>query len=408
MYKIKLLNIESNTVLNIPSISTITIYQGKCPKKYILERLNDIINLNPWLNGNLIKADDKIYLQYKVFSKNYFSDDNFNKLFGIYRYLEDEDEVWKMFINDNNTKNYNNLINHVSKYLVNTGNKCIKNFDKLFKVILIDLKNDNYSLIISLNHCIGDGYTYYKIYSMFSNTTEPESLIILRKYEFDDVIMKNKSNWQSDIGKKIYNFINLFFKRKSETIELLVIDKNKIELIKKDYQNKNIIVSINDIITSEFFNKANTIIGLMNFNYRNTDINKYKLLAGNYIDTIYFYNNRNILFNPIYIRFKLNKFRFNANIEFKKKNTTIIGNFINNFIYYLKNIFNIRNIFSLSCISSWHSLYRELVLHESSKIIHIPCLTNLNSSIYLNKFCVVFHYSNDKIGILSNTSKLKF
>jgi len=390
----ELLNIESNSVLRVQSISTITIYDGICSNEYIIQKINKIINLNPWLNGNLIKIKEKIYLNYNTRNYNY-------NIKNIYNYIEDDSEIYDSFINNKNINNYDCLIKHIENMLVKPGIKCLNNDEKLFKVILTKINTNKFALIISINHCIADGYTYYKIYHMFSNMILEEKLIINRMYEFDNIISQNKNNWQSYIGRKILFFINELIKKKP--IELYTIDKQNINNIKKYYNNKNIYISTNDIITSEFFNKSNTLIGLMSFNYRNVNINKYKSLAGNYIDMIYF---KKKIFTPCHIRFNLNLFRLNANMDIKKK--TIFNHICNYLSSIYNNIFNTRNIFSLSCISSWISLYKELKINNSNKIIHIPCITKLNSLIYFNNFCLVFHYTDKEIGILSNVSNLQF
>ena len=295
-------------------------------------------------------------------------------------------------------------MNKISSLLVKSGIECLNKDEKLFKVILIKMKS-KFALLISINHCIADGYTYYKIYSMFSHKNKEEKMIIKRLYNFDNIIKINKNKWSSIIGKKIYNFINFLIKKQNNLLDLYIIDKNKINKIKQQYIDKNIMISINDIITSEFLNKSNTLIGLMNFNYRNVNINKYKLYAGNYVDTIYFTKQKYIPYN---IRNALNLFKLNINDNMETTNYVST-----NYIYdYIKNIYNdiinIKNIFDISCISSWYSLYNELYINNSHQIAHIPCITNLNSSIYFNKFCVVFHYMDNKIGILSNTDELNF
>ena len=393
--KIKLLNIEINPVLYVQSISTITFYEGCCPNNYIIEKINKIIILNPWLNGKLIKLDNEIFLEYNN------ENNNINR---IYNYIEDDEKLSDLFINYYNITNYNNLMNKISSLLVKSGIECLNKDEKLFKVILIKMKS-KFALLISINHCIADGYTYYKIYSMFSHKNKEEKMIIKRLYNFDNIIKINKNKWSSIIGKKIYNFINFLIKKQNNLLDLYIIDKNKINKIKQQYIDKNIMISINDIITSEFLNKSNTLIGLMNFNYRNVNINKYKLYAGNYVDTIYFTKQKYIPYN---IRNALNLFKLNINDNMETTNYVST-----NYIYdYIKNIYNdiinIKNIFDISCISSWYSLYNELYINNSHQIAHIPCITNLNSSIYFNKFCVVFHYMDNKIGILSNTDELNF
>jgi len=390
--KVKLLKIESNTVLYCQSISTMTIYEGISPNNYIIKKIKKIIIQNPWLNGKLTKSDEKIFLEY---NDNYTDNIEY-----IYNYIENNELVFDLFIKNPNVNNYNKIINQISSFLVKSGIECLNKDEKLFKVILIKLIDNKFALIISINHCIVDGYTYYKLYNMFSESIIEEKMIVERINNFDDIIKKNKS-WQSNIGKYLFFLFN--FIRKTKPLNLYIIEKNKFNNLKEEYKNKNILISTNDIITSEFFNKSKTLIGLMNFNYRNLNINKYKLLSGNYIDTIYF--NKKI-YNPYIIRHELNLYKLNKNTN--DVNNTFY-NKIYNYIYNIyNNIINIRNMFSLSCISSWDSLYKELIIQNSKKIIHIPCIINLNSSIYFNNFCMVFHYTNNKIGILSNINNLNY
>lgn len=385
MTQIKLLNFESS-VLTVQSVTTLTVYEGSCPEKYILDKIKKIIKLNPWLNGKLKKINNELLLEY--------DDEYVNGINKIYKCIENK---YKLF--DSLESNYSNIINEYKNLYVKPGIECINTDEKLFKVALVKLNENKYGLFISISHCIADGYTYYKIYGMFSMNNIEEKLVIERLLNYNNILNNNRTKWFSLIGfviMKIFNiFNNIFVKKINKQFKLQIIDKKKINIIKKKYIDNNTMVSTNDVITSEFFNKSNSNLGLMNYNYRNVDTEKYKLYSGNYIDLIPFPKKK---YEPTDIRRILNIYKMNTitNIEtFKIKQKNFIHNILND-------ILNFNYIFDLSCISSWSTLYNEIQIENSKLTFHVPCMTELNTTSLFKKFCIVFHYNNDKIGILSN------
>lgn len=411
--KIKLLTSETNRLINVSSISTITIYNcinnnlniemESNYEEYIIKKINNILKINPWLNGTLKKINDTIYLEYDNFD-NYTILNNLNDFNNIYTSINEtvckNDNITsliELFMKDSNTYNYTNLMNHLDKYLVKPGNKCVNTTEKLFKVILIKIPDNKFALVISLSHCIADGHTYYKIFNMFSKNVKEEILNCDRMFEFEDVIKKNKYEIQNCILKKIFSFPNLFsqlfFNTKKNNTELKIISKEIINDIKTKYNN-SIIVSTNDIITSEFFNNTNATVGIMSLNYRTIN-DEYKFLAGNYIDFI-FYKIKNKS-DPFYIRNKLNQYKKNTHTYYHNKN------FILKTYEFITNLFC---IFNLVCITSWQTLYKELIIENSEFVMHLPCIKDFNTTSYFTNFCVVFHYSNDKIGILSDVKNM--
>lgn len=366
--KIKLLTSETNRLVNVSTISTITIYNSinnglnmemiSNYEEYIIKKIKNILKINPWLNGTLKKSKDTIYLEYDNFD-NYNILNDFNNIYTLINEIVCQNDnitsLIELFMKDSNTYNYTNLMNHLDKYLVKPGYKCINTIEKLFKVILIKMPDNKFALVISLSHCIADGYTYYKIFNMFSNNVKEEILYCDRMFEFEDIIKKNKCELQNCILKKIFSFSNLFAQlfsnTKKDNTELKIISKEKINDIKTKYNNL-MFVSTNDIITSEFFNNTNATVGIMSSNYRNVN-GKYKFSAGNYTDLI-FYKMKSKT-DPFYIRYKLNQYKMNTHTYYHNKN--YIYDYLNNiFNFILKTyefITNLFCIFNLVCITSW-------------------------------------------------------
>lgn len=380
-----LLTIETSSVLYVPSITTITFFDGFYPLEYIHERLTMILKLNPWLTGKLIKKNDKIKLLY-----------NESKVYDINKYFFKRNDMISYPIE--NMDEYNHLMDKINYLFVKPGYKCIETDESLFKCIIIhnDLTN-KFAFLLSLSHIIGDGYTYYKLYNMFSSQFTPFPMTVKRYLEFDQIILENKYKWYSSLGMKLHKFLNSFFKIPIKPFKLVVLNNKDIIETKNIYNRDkfNFYISNNDIITSNFFNSSNCRIGLMNFNYRNTLTNLNESHAGNYIDVIKY--DLRFTVTPTTVRDGIVYFRNKTFLKYKNC-------FVFSIFKCFKEIWNMFSFFntSIATISSWTTFEKFLCFEKCNEIQHFPCISHLNRNIYLENFAVVFKISPTQNGIFTN------
>lgn len=388
--EIELTNKDTGTTLFVPSITTITYFKGALNFSYITNKIYEIIEVNPWLTSNIIKRNDNYYINYNDKLKNFCIDDY---LFYTQEYI---------FENIINVEEYEKIMISTNKFFVKSAHKCVNNKEKLFRVTILDNKNiyePKFALIVSLSHVLGDGHTYYKLYNMISENSIIEKMIIHRYKEFDNITIENKYSWYSYLGVKLYKFISSFKKNK-KIFKLYILDDKELEIPKNKYKSNSNNISKNDIITSNFFNSANCKIGLMAINFRNIIESLNNLNAGNYVDTIKYNLNKKI--TPLLVREKLE--------HLKKKNIICRKNFWFNFYLLLLDFCNFFNFFNMSIatISSWTTFNKNIEFRDCQETLHIPCLSNLNSNIYLSNFAVVFKISKNQTGVLSNVEYCKY
>ena len=72
-----LLDLESTYLMQmVPGVSTITFYEGKGAEqmKYFEDRLIEIVRLNPWLEGRIVKVGDRVFAS-QTLSRSFTSKD---------------------------------------------------------------------------------------------------------------------------------------------------------------------------------------------------------------------------------------------------------------------------------------------------------------------------------------------
>ena len=151
----------------IGAISSITFYQGDVPSSIIIERLKEILRVNSWLAGRLIKRTGK---QLQLIYPKEFSESKLHKHFhevNIFNYNLPKDQ---QFSEHYQTQT---LLNHVEPYFVKRGYQCINKDEPLFNIIIIKVFDEENqppnktAFVMSLCHTIGDGKDFYTIYSFF-------------------------------------------------------------------------------------------------------------------------------------------------------------------------------------------------------------------------------------------------
>mmetsp|Transcript_14261 Transcript_14261/g.21339 ORF Transcript_14261/g.21339 Transcript_14261/m.21339 type:complete len:158 (-) Transcript_14261:883-1356(-) len=138
-----LLNNETTSdFLSLASISTATVYTGTAPDEFIRTRLNDIIQLNPWIEGRLVKYKGKIVLKYSSCP-----------VMSTYDIITQED-LPSIHTNDN--------LDWLIHYEVKKGSELVNKDEPIFKLTLVHMEAEKFAIVMSLSHVVGDGDTFYQ------------------------------------------------------------------------------------------------------------------------------------------------------------------------------------------------------------------------------------------------------
>ena len=163
---IALLAEESSSIrLGMPPITTISFFTGTrldLQKEFLVRRLVDIVKLNPWLGGRLVKVNHRLHLNYNQPCSNMSEESaaaaietgpspllRFAKLPGISEDMKYED-----------------LVSAVAPFAVSRTADVIGQDRALFTVTAVETSAETFAIIFSICHTIADGHTFYSLYGM--------------------------------------------------------------------------------------------------------------------------------------------------------------------------------------------------------------------------------------------------
>lgn len=168
--EIKLLAVEASSfIVDLPGVSTTTVYEGDflAAESFLRERVAQVMLLNPWLAGRLIRRHSekgaRLYLKYKSIVTDFSS---------FFRVVDDainaarlEDLYAPRELNPA-------LALLLETHLVPAGHLLIDVLPAppLFKVSLLKMPAGRFMLVTSISHVISDGSTYYALHCMLSQS----------------------------------------------------------------------------------------------------------------------------------------------------------------------------------------------------------------------------------------------
>jgi hypothetical protein len=255
-------------------ISTVTYYNGKLPIEFLKNRTFEILKANPWLASKLVTVVKGVVAVYPPSEE--IDIDAFFKVAHV--------PTLK------NGTSFEDASQLLYAYQVRKGKDCIDKDEALFKVSVITTDDPHENmLVVSLSHTLGDGFTFYKIYSMFEK--KPTAMIVQRVETFNEDLKKtmgpDTTNFMLSPGT-IIGIVSNVASAKHYPIRNKDVDKELIEKEKQKYFNGTDFVSTNDVITSWAFNMTECRYGMMALNLRNRVKSVTNDHAGNYEGSLIF------------------------------------------------------------------------------------------------------------------------
>lgn len=357
---LSLLVSETDGLIHAPSVSTITFFNGTVPTSFLRDRISEIVRLNPWLSSRLKTIRGK-------------------GLTAVYpRAVNGLQHI--RFVSDETLQEdlpYDELMSKIGGYLVEKGENCIGK-DKLqflATVIETDRKSKKFALVFSLSHVIGDGHTFYSLYSMLDASRVPSSLIPERRMRFMEDLDRTLGPgvaWTLQSPAFIFGLLyNLFFRPVPRTRLVKTVSASKVAAIKQQAKARlragqpGSFVSTNDVITAWFAQTCRSDFTLMAINLRNRMHGYTDAHAGNYESVMIF--SREDAEQPAQIRDSLARMR------------TASGRFPS-ILQLLK--------YDISCVTNWASFFTEASLPDTTHQWHLP-LVHINDCIFRD-YCIIF------------------
>lgn len=403
----------SDSFMDADSISTVTAYDGPAPIEFIRDRVFEVLNLNPWLNGRLVRTKGTVVLRY-VTPVPVVSE--------CFRVVKNTDRPSSGHSGKLSARGRRKTISDVynvpdvecEQYLVKKGKDCVGKEEALFRVTILNSSANSrggFSLVVSMSHIIGDGHTFYSIYKMLSSTAQPRALIVERdndclmqmmKYiEEDEKFFDSFGAMFNFVGKKLNGSItrgrNKYVSRnwvqdqkhaitaalkgsfqdsktgdsltpndwsESSTPTQQFSSKTSNNFSSKSMSQAAAVgagagaepvedfVSTNDLLTSHFFTASDTDVGFMGIDFRNRIPGLTEDHAGNYEGAVAF--QRGDYESPVLIR---------RSLRYLHRSVTD-GPLLPGFFA--------RQRARISVISNWTSFYGDVTLPGCSQRIHMP------------------------------------
>lgn len=296
---------ETDTLL-LPPITSVTFYSGSPPLGFLRQRIAGLLDMNPWLAARMVKKGVQGGGPALRHTREAAAD--VERHFTVF----EPDQVRL-----DTDMDYSSLLEVLSPLQTSGSSQAFDADELLFKVAVVPVEagtatadtplirqvsTPGYALIVSMNHTIGDGYVYYRVYDMLAPDTPLEALDPVRIAGFEraaaDVLGEPESAMLESASimagiVKTYAWGKLT-RRPTPDVCLNTVDPDWISAEKEAAKREGTVpfVSSNDAITSWFLRETGSTVNLMALNLRGRDpagLEVSESLAGNYgIDVPYF------------------------------------------------------------------------------------------------------------------------
>jgi hypothetical protein len=152
-----------------------------------------------------------------------------------------------------------------------------------------------FALVVSMNHTLGDGYTYYKLYGMISAEKEVEALDPVRVADFEEAkteVIGEKENAMFTSTGLSLGIMGTYMgakvtRREPQNVCIHAVDPAWVvqEKVKAKQEGQVPFVSTNDALTSWFFREMKSDMNIMVVNFRSRHpsvLNLSEYHVGNY------------------------------------------------------------------------------------------------------------------------------
>ena len=272
--------------LHLPPVTTVTLYEGKAPVELLRGRIKTMLEKNRWLTSRLVKknsADGKVAMTY---SNDVDAETAVEQHFSV---CDPRDLALEL------SAPYEEVVECLLPVQCARSKPATDEDEALFKVAVVPIeveKGDThqalplqkavtlpgFALVVSMNHTLGDGHTYYKLYGMLGIDSEVEELEPIRVAGFEGAKIEIIGEKESAmLGSASFGFgilgryLGTKLGRKGpQNVCVNEVDLSWISMEKDRAKNEASVpyVSSNDLLTSWFFRSMRSDTNIMVANFR--------------------------------------------------------------------------------------------------------------------------------------------
>jgi hypothetical protein len=289
--------------LHLPPVTTVTLYEGSAPLAFLRKRLAVIFKKNPWLASRIVKKTTANGVVALAYSTKLDVESAIEQHFTVYKPGE---------VGLSPGMSYDEIVRCLLPVQCARSKPATDCDEPLFKVAVVPLEAESkgnvqpmplqktitlpgFGLVVSINHTLGDGHTYYKLYNMLGMDSEVETLDPVRVEGFEkaktDIIGEKETAMLSSTGLA-FGIMGTYFgaklgRRGPQNVCINEVNPSWLAKEKKQAKEENKVpfVSSNDVLTSWFFREMEADTNIMLVNLRNrqpTVLNLNDSHVGNY------------------------------------------------------------------------------------------------------------------------------
>jgi hypothetical protein len=270
--------------LHLPPVTTVTLYEGSAPVQFLRRRIASMLKKNPWLTSRIVKRNTTDGVVAMAFSNSFETKRVIDQHFSVYKYGE---------VGFSLDKSYEQLVRSLLPVQCARSKSATDKDEVLFKVAIVPIEAGaeesdqsmplqhtialpGFALVVSMNHTLGDGYTYYKLYSMLSADLDVDELNPVRVSNFEtaktDIIGKKETAMFKSLGLSFgilgTYLATKFDRRTPQNICINEVDPAWVAKEKTKQEGPVPFVSTNDALSSWFFRKMKSDTNIMVANFR--------------------------------------------------------------------------------------------------------------------------------------------
>jgi hypothetical protein len=272
--------------LHLPPVTTVTLYEGSCPVEFLRSRIASMLEKNPWLTSRIVRKNTTDGVVAMAYSKSFEAESVIGQHFSVYK---PGDVGFSLGMP------YEELVRCLGSVQCARSKPATNKNEVLFKVAVVPIEAETresvqstplqqtialpgFALVVSMNHTLGDGHTYYKLYSLLSMDSEVEELDPVRVSGFEaaktNIIGKKETAMFNSVGLAVgilgsYLGAKLV-RRKPQNICINEVNPVPVakEKAKAKQEGQVPFVSSNDALSSWFFRKMESDMNIMVVNLR--------------------------------------------------------------------------------------------------------------------------------------------
>lgn len=387
-------NEVDENLLQIPAISVINFYRGKSSKEYLLDKIHSIVWLNHWLTGTVSRTAAGWSI--------------------VHNDAIDVDKIFSVVDDSSITQNlpYESLVSKMQPLVVKRGVEVVGTNEQIFKIVLVNVSPEEYAVVISLSHVVGDGHTFYQLCGMLDVNSSPKTIIVERIQDFKDISTDALGRTEEIFytSRQVsWGVTGTMMFKKTPEIFVKYLNSNWVEKQKEEFA-KNIsskagkdisveakFISTNDILTSWFSKLVKSDFTHMVVNFRERIPSVTHSHGGNYWKSI-LYQPPDYA-SPSLIRASLclpkedsANDSVNRIAPLRRVVTTSLPSFFRTAFFY-----------RCAVVTNWAGFYQDVQLPDSEMVLHLPIQTNVCP---IQDLLIIFKPNKNDIAMLSISRSL--